>query len=212
MTMSRPSARVWRAPGPRLVLGRPLIQGPFAGVWWIVLLRALLAMALGVLALAWPRHTMVVLVSTFGGYSLLEGALGLAQTALPNAPRARSWSGTAALAGVVAGVAALVRPAQIASVLVMAAGAWLVVRGIAGSCEALASARDRQLQESSVSSPRFTRDELCILVDGLMAGGFGLALVAAPHVGVLGLVWGIGAWALLHGALMLGFALELRKP
>jgi uncharacterized membrane protein HdeD (DUF308 family) len=87
------------------------------------------------------------------------------------------------------------------------------VRGAVGSCESLVTRRERRREQllGERASPFFIREEVCLLVDGLMSGVFGLAMFTAPHLGAFGLMLGLGAWASLHGALMIGYALEMRR-
>jgi uncharacterized membrane protein HdeD (DUF308 family) len=200
----------WRA---QLRMGRPVIGGPLVGVWWIVLLRALLAIVCAVLALVWPHLALVPLVRTFGVFALLEGLLCLFVSNLRRQSDTRAWEAVGGIISVAAGAAALTDPQRIALVLVMAAGAWLLMRGAVASCEALLARRTRlQEDEASLRSRRFlTREELCLVIDGVMSGMFGLTMFVVPHLGALGLVLGVGGWALLHGVLMVGYALELRQ-
>src|SRR5580700_12146064 len=55
----------------------PEFTGLFAGRWWAVLLRGLVAIAFGVLAFTWPGITLATLVMLFGFYALLDGAFSL---------------------------------------------------------------------------------------------------------------------------------------
>lgn len=41
--------------------------------WWAFLVRGLLAIGFGVLASAWPRISLVVLIIVFGAYALADG-------------------------------------------------------------------------------------------------------------------------------------------
>ena len=51
--------------------------GLFAGRWWAVLLRGIIALAFGSLAFAWPGVTLGSLVLLFGTYALLDGVASL---------------------------------------------------------------------------------------------------------------------------------------
>jgi uncharacterized membrane protein HdeD (DUF308 family) len=199
----------WRPLRPRVRLGKPWTDGPLAQIWWIVLVRAFVAMACGVLAIGWPHHALIVLVRALGVFALLEGTLGLVLSAMRGKSQVRLWTALGAATSLAAAAAALTQPRWLAAILVMAAGAWLVVRGIIVSCESLTDRRERR-QEEGLDARVITGEELCLLVDGVTSGIFGLAMFTAPHLGAFGLVLGLGAWALLHGALLVGYALELR--
>jgi uncharacterized membrane protein HdeD (DUF308 family) len=45
--------------------------------WWIVLLRGILAIVFGVLAVIWPGPTLFTLVILFGAYALVDGGFGI---------------------------------------------------------------------------------------------------------------------------------------
>lgn len=58
----------------------------FARNWWMLLIRGIFAIVLGILAFAWPGVTLVSLVLLFGVYAILDGI-----TALVISARARFW-------------------------------------------------------------------------------------------------------------------------
>ncbi|RIK43843.1 MAG: hypothetical protein DCC55_04665 [Chloroflexi bacterium] len=41
--------------------------------WWLLLIRGVLAVIFGILALVWPGITLAVLVLLFGAYALVDG-------------------------------------------------------------------------------------------------------------------------------------------
>src|SRR2546430_4873241 len=100
---------------------------------WLLALRGVIAIAFGVLAIAWPGLTVVVLALLFGAYVLVDGVVTLvgAFRRREDAPRllARILIG---LLGVAAGLVALLWPDITALVLVILVGAWAVVTGILG--------------------------------------------------------------------------------
>jgi len=214
MPLNRHLRRIWdagRKPARRLRLGRPLGGGPLARIWWVVLLRAVAAMTFGVVAIAWPHHAAVALVTAFGLYALLDGALGLVLCAWPGALRAPGVALVAAFANIAAGSAALVEPRRIAQLLVLVLGVWLAIRGLAVFAEALADVRARRRGPALAAEAMLVPGDFGALLDGVMAAIFGLALLVAPQLGVLTLAWALGVWAILHGFLMSGFALEQRR-
>lgn len=179
-------------------LGEPIVGGRLARIWWVVLLRAIAAMIFGLLALAWPSHSALVLVTLFGGYALVDGFTALAISARGRGSPAHGWLILAGAASMAAGALALLRPALMVLVLIGVLGAWLILRGfteIAGE----ASVRDSEKRDWS------------ILLNGLMSALFGFGLILAPRVGGLGLIWAVGGWAILHGLLMVPTALRLRR-
>jgi hypothetical protein len=95
--------------------------------WWVLALRGVAGILLGIAAFAWPGLTLVVLVILFGAYLLVDGVLALVAGGM-----ARSWliilEGAA---GVIAGILALVWPGITAVVLLFLIAAWAIVTGVA---------------------------------------------------------------------------------
>ena len=48
--------------------------------WWMLLLRGIVALVFGLLTVAYPGVTLVVITIMFGVYALLDGILGLASS------------------------------------------------------------------------------------------------------------------------------------
>ena len=162
--------------------------------WWVLALRGLAGILLGIAAFAWPGLTLVVLVILFGAYLLVDGVLALVAGGM-----ARSWliilEGAA---GVIAGILALVWPGITALVLLFLIAAWAIVTGVA---ELVAAVRLR----------RIIRNEWLLVLIGVASILFGVLLVINPGAGLLTLVWLIGAYSLIGGVLLLALAFRLRS-
>jgi uncharacterized membrane protein HdeD (DUF308 family) len=194
----------WITASATLRLGEPLLRGRLSQIWWVVLLRALAAVVFGILTLAWPRHTAFVLVALFGAYVLFDGFAALVICARSDGLRSRWWLTLASATSLAAGFFAFARPRLMALVLISIMGLWLIVRGLT---ELIGRA---PVRTSGQPRPQ-SRRHWSAFVNGAMSALFGVGLIAAPRIGGLGLMWAIGAWAILHGALMVLFALALRR-
>lgn len=167
--------------------------------WWLLLLRGLLAIAFGAMALAWPGPTATALVLLLGAYLLVDGLFGLVGCVRHwrQLQDRRLWL-LEALLSLAAGVVALLMPGLTALALLMVIAAWAVVVG--GLRIALAI-RLRKLVEG----------EAWMALGGLLSIAFGIMLVVLPEAGVVSLVWLIGIWALLLGAAFVALALRLHR-
>ena len=194
-TRLRRKARALAA-GAKFQLGEPIVRGPLWRTWWIVLLRAAGATAFGVLTLVWPRHSALALLALFGSYAIFDGLTVLLVSASTQRPRL--WLTLGAAVSVVAGLLAFARPRLLALTLVGVLGAWLILRGLT-----------EVLSEASRETSR--KRHWSVITTGVASTLFGVGLIVAPKIGAVGLMWAIGAWAVLHGLLLAPFALSLRR-
>jgi uncharacterized membrane protein HdeD (DUF308 family) len=190
--------------GATLRLGRPMVQDATSRIWWVTLLRALAAIAFGLLTLVWPRLSAQAMVALFGAYAVFDGLAVFLIAA--HATRRRLWLTLAATVSMVTGLVALTQPRIFALLLVRVLGGWLILRGLAEVISAPPISR-----VAVVGSKPGRRRRWAVLLNGGMSVLFGLGLIAAPRIGALGLLWALGAWAVLHGLLMAPYALSLRR-
>lgn len=167
--------------------------------WWLVLLRGLAAIAFGVLAFAWPGLTLLTLVLLYGAYALIDGVVALGTALTGGAERiATWWLILVGIAGIAAGILTFVWPGGAALVLTLFVGAWAIVHGVGEIMGAI------QLRKE-------IDNEWLLILAGALSVLFGAFVMIAPAAGALSLVWMIGAYAILFGALLVGLSLRLRR-
>jgi len=167
--------------------------------WWLLLLRGIVAIGFGVLIFAQPQISLQVLVYLFGAYVLVDGVLGV-WVAVQARNNVESWWLLLlwGLLGVAVGILAFARPETVARVLLYYIAIWAIATGV---LEVVAAARLRQL----------IKDEWWLLLAGLASLAFGAWLIAQPDKGTLALLWLIGAYALVFGALVVILAFKIRS-
>jgi uncharacterized membrane protein HdeD (DUF308 family) len=101
------------------------------------------------------------------------------------------------VAGILAGIIALIFPGLTAVALLYLVAAWAVVTGLAQIATAI-----RLRQE--------IRGEWALILGGIISVLFGLILAVLPAVGILSLIWLVGAYAVAFGVLLLITALQVR--
>jgi uncharacterized membrane protein HdeD (DUF308 family) len=166
--------------------------------WWSFILRGLVAIAFGVLALLWPGLALLTLVALFGFWALLEGMTSFV-AGLRSRTRNTNWW-VDVLEGVVsiaAGVIALLFAPFTAEILRYLIAAWAVVMGVVQVYLAI------RLREE-------IRGEFWLGLAGVVAIVFGISMVLFPAAGVLSLVWLIGSFAIAFGAFLLLLGWRLR--
>jgi len=158
-----------------------------------LIVRGLLAVAVGIVALAWPGITVLALVILFAIYAFI--AAGMEAVKAFSSERAGPVMGhlLLGLVDVGAGVIALAWPGPTALVLVLLVAAWAMVAGLVEIYAGF------EVGESAGTRALF-------FVSGLISIAFGIVLFAHPGVGAvtLALLFGLfnlvyGFWALIEG-------------
>ncbi|WP_214407088.1 HdeD family acid-resistance protein [Pseudonocardia lacus] len=167
--------------------------------WWILLIRAVLTVVFGVVALASPGIALLVLIYVFASYALLEGvaAISFGLRARGSHPH-WGWSVGEGVISVLAGIVALFWPGQTALTLLFVVALWAIVLGVAGVGEAFA-ARGR-----GDGSWGWT------LLGAVLNVVVGVLLLVWPGSGILTLLWLVGAFALASGLAGIARAFRVR--
>lgn len=167
--------------------------------WWLLLLRGLVSIAAGVLAMIWPGVTLITLILLYACLALVDGVLALMAALTGRAENMpRWWLVLAGIAGIAAGIAVLMWPGAGALALILLIGAWAVVHGVLEIIGAI------QLRGES-------GHEWLLILAGVVSVLFGLLLLTAPAIGGLAMVWAFGVYAIAFGAALVTFSLRLRS-
>jgi uncharacterized membrane protein HdeD (DUF308 family) len=165
--------------------------------WWVVVLRGLCGVLFGLVAFAWPGVTLGALVLLWGAYALADGVLAIASAFSGSSGQPWWVLALEGIAGLGAAAATFFYPGLTALVLLYVIAAWAILTGV---FEIAAAIRLRKEIEG----------EFWLALAGLASVAFGVLLVVRPGAGALSVVWIIGAYALLFGAMLivLGFRLK----
>ena len=167
--------------------------------WWIVLIRGIAGVLFGISALMWPGITLAALVLLFGVYAFVDGAFAIGSAFSKRARSDRWWLLLIeGLLGVGAGLVAWFMPGITALVLVYLVAAWAITTG---AFEVVAAVRLR----------KEVRGEWLLAVAGIASIGMGVVMALSPDIGALALVWMLGIYALIFGALFIALSLRLRR-
>jgi uncharacterized membrane protein HdeD (DUF308 family) len=179
---------------PVTVSAWDLMNAELADRWWVIALRGVAGILLGIAAFAWPGITLFVLVILFGAYLLVDSVLAVVAGGM-----SRSWLLVLeGAAGVIAGILTLVWPSITAVVLLVLVAVWAILTGL---IELYAAIRLR----------RVIRNEWVLILVGAASVIFGILLLVNPAAGLLTLVWLIGAYSLVFGVLLVALAFRLRS-
>jgi uncharacterized membrane protein HdeD (DUF308 family) len=161
---------------------------------WVIGLRGVLGIAVGILILAWPGISLYALTILVGAYALASGIVELGFSFRPEAKGQRGWLAFSGLLGVGFGVVVLVWPSISALALLYVIGAYAIMIGI------LAIGGAFQL-------PLDGRDSALLGLSGLVAILFGVVMFAKPGAGALVTLALIAAFALVTGVTQLVVAI-----
>ena len=160
--------------------------------------RGVLAIAVGIIALAWPKVTILALVILFAVYAFIAAGLEAMRAFSSRSAGPVFGHLLLGLVDLAAGVIALVWPGPTALVLVLIVGVWAVIAGLVEFSAAFAS-----------GEPAGTRAML--ILGGLVTIAFGVVLCARPGIGAVTLALLFGLFNLIAGIWMLAQGIELRR-
>jgi uncharacterized membrane protein HdeD (DUF308 family) len=163
-----------------------------------LILRGVLAVIVGIVAIAWPSVTVFALVILFAVYAFMDAGLQFV----------RAFSGRTAgpvighlllaLIDLAAGIVALAWPSPTALVLVIVVAIWAF---IAGFLELFAA-----FQSGETAGTR-----ALFIVGGLVSIALGVVLAARPDVGAVTLALLFGFYSLIFGVSEIMLGIDARK-
>lgn len=166
--------------------------------WWAVVLRGVVALLFGLLAFLWPGIALATFVVLFGAFAFVDGILYLLAAFRPTPGESRGALILYGILGVIAGIVVLVWPGLSAVVLVFVVAAWALLTGITEIAAAIALRKEIE-------------GEWLLGIAGVLSVLLGVFLFLRPAAGILGLIWAIGAFAILAGIVRIVLGLRLRS-
>ncbi len=166
--------------------------------WKLLLLRGVIGIVLGIVLMAWPQATIVVLMVLVGIWALIDG-VGLAAQVFAEGASAgqRVFFGVMALIALVVALVAIFRPGTAASVVTWFIGIWLLVRGLFELVGAFSS---------TIATPRWL-----LVLGALLDLVLGWLFVTNPGTAAVAVAWVIGLFAIAWGVVFVVLALATRK-
>lgn len=187
------SQRSAMRPGERALIAGGLAF-ELAKKWWVLLLRGILLIIIGLLAFVSP----LVWVTFVGIYMLIDG-ITMLMSGFSDQPSGQSRWPLVILGvlGLLAGVIILWNPALGAITLTTIVAAWAVVGGILTIISAL------RLREE-------IDNEWWLVLSGILAIIFGILVFTNILAGILTIAWTFGIFAVVVGILSIVLAFRVR--
>ena len=172
-------------------------------IWWLVLLRGIAALLLGILLLTRTQATVLFLMQVLGAFFVIDGAFILL-VSLRGMKYTQRW-GAGLFVGILsllAGTIALLQPAAAALLTVNVLVHFLAFAAFLwGILSILTGVRLRKVFGG----------ERSMVLGGLLAIGLGALLLARPQITGLVFILSAAAFAVLLGVFLLILAFSLRK-
>jgi uncharacterized membrane protein HdeD (DUF308 family) len=163
-----------------------------------MILLGILAVIVGIIAIAWPSATILALVILFAIYAFMDAGLQAARAFSSRSAGPVFGHLLLALISLAAGVVALVWPGPTAYVLVIIVAAWALVGGLV---EIFAG-----FQGGETAGTR-----AMFIVSGLVSVAFGVVLFARPNVGALTIALLFGLYAMIYGFSQIVAGVQVRQ-
>jgi uncharacterized membrane protein HdeD (DUF308 family) len=181
----------------------PVEQQILRDLWWLMLLRGLALVAVGLLFLFRPVVPLTVAILMMGVYWFVDGVLTVAR-ALKGRPTGRPWVFTAGVGAlsILAGVVVFSRP--VASALLTTT--FLVYfLALAALISGLVRLTNGIRLRGVIAHPEYA------ILGGTLSVLFGIMLFASPLYSTLILVKSLGVLALLIGVILLAMTVRMRN-
>jgi uncharacterized membrane protein HdeD (DUF308 family) len=183
------------------LLDRDSMNATLARHWWAIVLRGVIAVLFGVIALAAPISVMLSLALLFGIYMLIDGVIGLVSSVRAVIAHGH-WGALLAEAvlNIVMGLIALLLPGAAVLAFVLLMAAWALISG--------------GLMLAAAVKLHASHGSWWLGLGGVASLIWGVLLAAAPLMGAVVLTWWLGIYAIVFGVALLvcGWRLHGQHP
>lgn len=165
--------------------------------WWMLLIRGIAAVLLGIAVLILPGLTLDVLVTTFAAYLFVDGIFAII-TAVMHREYGRWWLlALEGVLGIIAGIAAFLFPGAAVATFFYIVVFWAIATGVMEILNAI------ELRKQ-------IDNEWALILSGAVSIIWGILLLANPGAGIMTLLWLFGVLAIAFGALTIWLSFRVR--
>ena len=180
-----------------------IMKEVFSSIWWLVLLRGLVVLIMGLLLILRPVPTIIILFYLLGFYWFLDGILTIFES-IRGRKSHKDW-GWGVFVGIISALAGVIVFTQpyisalfgftlviyLVAFMALASGIWGILTGI-------------RLRKT-------ISNEWSMIVGGAFAALFGILLIINPLVSAMTLVWLMGLFALIGGIVLIIVSFRIRS-
>jgi uncharacterized membrane protein HdeD (DUF308 family) len=169
------------------------------GAWIWAVARGVLAILFGIIAIAWPGKTALVVAVVIGVFAVVDGVIDLI-----DAIRHRGVPGVGlrVFLGIVSllfGIIILVWPAKTIGFMVILIAIWSIVIGL---LQIIANVGIRKEAPGAW---------IWGVISGALGVIFGILVLFNLGIGLVALVWLMGIWAIVFGIALIVLGIQVRK-
>jgi len=171
--------------------------------WWLILLRGIVSILFGVIAIAWPGQTLVTIAMMFAAFVFIDGIFEVVH-ALGHRQEIEHWGLLLmeGVFGIIFGALALQAPELTTAIggviIVFYIAAWAIITGVIRIAMAVRLCKEIE-------------GEWLLGLGGVVSILFGILMMARPSAGALALLYIVAGWAILVGAIQVAFAFRMRQ-
>jgi uncharacterized membrane protein HdeD (DUF308 family) len=167
--------------------------------WWIFLLRGIVALLIGLLALFVPGVAFASLVIFLGAFMFVDGILSIiAGISARKKVSGWEWYIGSGIFGVLIGIITFINPFATAVALVYTAALWAIVVGLAEMAIAFRLRKD-------------LTGEGWYIAGGILTIIFGILILVNPTAGAFTLTMVFGIYAIAAAVMLMSLGFRLKK-
>jgi len=167
--------------------------------WWSLMIRGVLAVIFGILALAWPTKTLDFLITLFGIFVMVVGLVATIGAIMHRKESENWWLVLIpGLAGIVIGTISIAMPGLTTTVIIYLIAIWALVSGLGQIYSAMKVRKD-------------VEGEWIPILIGVISMVLGIILFAMPRDAAATVMWLVGLFVLVIGILWLIMGLRVRS-
>lgn len=167
--------------------------------WWALLVRGILAILFGIIALAAPGIALLAFIYVFAAYAIIDGIIAIV-VSFQERSFLRTWWVLLleGIIGIIFGILAFAWPGETALVLLFLVAIWALVTGV-------------MEVSSAFVVPGSAGRRWGLGLAGLLSIIFGLILIVHPGAGLLAILWLVGIYAIVFGVSLIIYAFQVRS-
>ena len=168
-------------------------------IWIFAIIRGVLAIIFGLIALFSPIATALALAIVIGVYAIVNGVFDIIEAIRHRGSTSMGLRIVLGAVSILFGILVLVWPGISLAILVIMVGIWAIIIGI---LQIVSSVRHRAIPNSGW---------VWGIIGGALSILFGILVLIWPGTGLVTIIWIIGIWAIVWGITLIVLGVQLRK-